>query len=215
MKLETVEFTTIESARDEARRQFLVYRKAVREAKDADQKKADAIVMRGYREIAKGRPVLDLMKVMQGAGIREDNWYPKLAICNADATHCCVEMRESGGVTFYAGRSARAPKNRRVALPASTLPTFQRDWTGKSLHTSTRRNWSAWSPEAEAVVPTIPPQYRPPFQLGNYHLLWEAVWTKAVPEDPILLRHLGGNLFAVLAQWDLSPLEQAVLRGRL
>jgi hypothetical protein len=66
---------------------------------------------------------------------------------------------------------------------------------------------------ASAVVPIVPPQYRPKFKLSNYHILWEADW-KRVPVDPILLKHLGGSLYAVLASWDLTEIEQAVLRGR-
>lgn len=40
-------------------------------------------------------------------------------------------------------------------------------------------------------------------------------WAPVPPTDPFLLRHLGGTLYVVLAQWDLTPLEKAVLAGRL
>lgn len=43
----------------------------------------------------------------------------------------------------------------------------------------------------------------------------EAQWRPVPPVDPFLLKHLGGTLYVVLAQWDLTPLEQAVLAGRL
>ena len=68
-------------------------------------------------------------------------------------------------------------------------------------------------PSATAIVPSIPPLHRPHDSLENYWLLWEAEWTRP-PVDPALLKHLGLNLYAVLAVWDLTPLEQAVLRGR-
>ena len=45
-------------------------------------------------------------------------------------------------------------------------------------------------------------------------ILWEAEW-ETVPRDPLLLRHLAGGLYAVMASWDLTPLERAVLKGRL
>jgi hypothetical protein len=32
--------------------------------------------------------------------------------------------------------------------------------------------------------------------------------------DPYLLRHLHGDAYAVLAEWDLTPLEQLVMTGR-
>jgi hypothetical protein len=34
------------------------------------------------------------------------------------------------------------------------------------------------------------------------------------PEDPALLKHIGGDLYAVLAVWNLTELERAVLSGR-
>jgi len=46
-----------------------------------------------------------------------------------------------------------------------------------------------------------------------HFLLWEAEWM-TVPSDPILLRHLGRNLYAVKAQSDLTPVGQAILRAR-
>jgi hypothetical protein len=35
------------------------------------------------------------------------------------------------------------------------------------------------------------------------------------PVDPLLVRHLQGSLYAIVAAWDLTPLERAVLMGRL
>jgi len=46
-----------------------------------------------------------------------------------------------------------------------------------------------------------------------HFLLWEAEWM-TVPSDPILLRHFGRNLYAVMAQSDLTPVGQAILRAR-
>lgn len=66
---------------------------------------------------------------------------------------------------------------------------------------------------SRARVPFIPPQHRPRFRLDRYHLLWDAVWEQALPVDPLLLKHLDGPFYAVLAAWDLTPLEQAVMRG--
>jgi hypothetical protein len=59
-------------------------------------------------------------------------------------------------------------------------------------------------------VPLIPPRLRPAGDLSNYHILWEANW-QAPPTDPLLLRHLSGPLYAVLACWDLTPIERAVM----
>jgi hypothetical protein len=49
-------------------------------------------------------------------------------------------------------------------------------------------------------------------ELSNYHILWEADWEDA-PVDPILLKQIDGNFFAVIAQWDLTNVERMVLRS--
>lgn len=70
-----------------------------------------------------------------------------------------------------------------------------------------------------AMVPLIPPALRPASDFKNFFILWEAEWQPDVaPKDPALLKHVGGDLYAVLAVWDLTELERAVLggvRGRL
>jgi hypothetical protein len=70
------------------------------------------------------------------------------------------------------------------------------------------------------MVPIVPPKHRPAGErFGNRLVLWEADdWTwstpPAPPGDPALLRPLGGDIYAVEATWDLTPLEQLVLTGR-
>lgn len=46
-------------------------------------------------------------------------------------------------------------------------------------------------------------------------MLFEAEWRPEPPKDPALLRHIGGDLYSVVAVWDLTELERAVLAGRL
>jgi hypothetical protein len=64
-------------------------------------------------------------------------------------------------------------------------------------------------------VPLVPPNLRPARGLNRYCILFEAEWEPVPPTDPMLLRHLHGSLYAVLAVWDLTPLERAVIAGRL
>jgi hypothetical protein len=68
-----------------------------------------------------------------------------------------------------------------------------------------------WTATFRAIVPTVPPLLRPRHKLSGYTILWEADWTNEAPVDPALLKHLGGDLYAVVAVWDLTELERAVL----
>src|SRR5438046_3023240 len=42
----------------------------------------------------------------------------------------------------------------------------------------------------------------------------DVTWQEMPPEDPALLKHIGGDLYAVVAVWNLTELERAVLSGR-
>src|SRR5207253_8584714 len=63
----------------------------------------------------------------------------------------------------------------------------------------------------KAMVPIIPPHLRPADALSNYYILSEAHWSPEPPRDPFLLKRIDGFLFAVLAAWDLTEIERAVL----
>ena len=104
----------------------------------------------------------------------------------------------------------------------------EEDHAWRLPHYSTRRKvriadgvfegstWASFTSASarRAMVPLVPPPLRPAHALRNYHVLWEADWQQAPPADPALLKHIGGDLYAVLAIWDLTELERAVLAGR-
>jgi len=129
-----------------------------------------------------------------------------LAISRADETEIRFDRWNDGSVQFAPrGRSGYeiTANDRRFVLPAGTLPALES---------------SVWTDARYATIPIIPPRFRPKYDLKGYHLLWEAVWhrtkTARAPRDPALLKRIGGDLFAVLAIWDLTPLEMAVLEMR-
>lgn len=159
-----------------------------------------AAVMKGYKAMRDEMGVLDAQDAISLGGV--DNWgRPNLALVRAHAKEVWFERTRDGAVTFKEERwpdpRARFSVRR---FPAGTLPV------------EAPPNYRS---SGEAIVPLIPPQFIPKFGLHNYHILFEAEWLKRPPVDPILLKHLGGMLYAVLAQWDLTPLEQAVLKGRI
>lgn len=195
---------TITMPQRAAREAFLTYKRSIRDRHNAE----DEAVMRGYRAMARGSALLDVNQAMRVGG-QDDLGRPKLAICRADYKWCFLrwwgERARFIGThseTWEVTMRLAARKNNSVSL----IPgIFERQRIRGELQPR---------PEARALIPMVPPQYRPRAAMSNYHILWEADW-QAVPVDPILLKHLGGSLYVVLAQWDLTPLEQAVLAGRL
>lgn len=44
-------------------------------------------------------------------------------------------------------------------------------------------------------------------------ILWEVDrWIPEPPRDPFLLKHIGAGLYAILAAWELTEIERAVMR---
>jgi len=181
---------------DEARRAFDDYRKACR----GNPTPADKACMLGYQALASGRAVLDLPVALRAGGLDDKN-RPRLAVARA---HWLWVRLEYVGATARPYAYTKLPANRRGRNPSVVIPrgTFE---TG-TLNTGTL-NGGWW----RAMVPAIPPKLRPANPEG-YFVLWEAEWQEVPPRDPMLLRHLVGNLYAVLAVWDLTELERLVLR---
>lgn len=218
-----MELATISVDRKSAREAFLEYRASVRaltnrEMETYDQRKAEAIarqreqdeaIMRGYRLLSLGRQIIDLRQTVVAGGVDEQH-RPKLAIARADMTAVSLQVNADGSAEFR-GRTADGwlKSHNFTHRDARTLGRI-------TFGTDTFPRW-AGSPTwfvAEAIAPIIPPRFRPA-QLDRYHVLWEAEWRpERAPVDPALLRALGGGLYAVVAVWDLTPLEQAVLAMR-
>ena len=79
-------------------------------------------------------------------------------------------------------------------------------------------------PTGYAIMPLVPPaglRLAGGFSgLHEHFTLFEVeAWAdspiRAQPDrDPYLLRHVAGDLYAVIYEWDLSDLERAVMAGR-
>jgi hypothetical protein len=155
----------------------------------AHRNRIDGELMKGYKAISEGKKLISLTEAIIAGGLN-DQGLPRIAINQADEEFVMLDVNGSGDATFYNGRS-------RHSLTVRGIPDL------------TRSKWNQ-----RAVMPIIPPQYRPPYNLSNYHLLWEVdKWTTAPQprRDPALLKHIGGDLYAVLAVWDLTELESRIL----
>lgn len=193
-----------------AREAFLAYRNLVREGRATED---DELLMRSYRAIAQGKRVLDLRETLRQAGL-DEQMRPKLAIGRADLSRVMFSRSWRLNRWVYSDTQGRyGPRNvsSGLAVPVQ-INTYPQLPHADAVRPAVGRPWSSIT----AIVPTIPPQFRPAhYLLRNFHILWEAVWEPAPPHDPILLKRIGGHLYAVLAQWDLTELERAVLGARL
>ena len=198
MNVETMEMDT-----DEARLRYIEYRRSVRQHREERRRRAaaeaDEVHARrtaiereeeelraAYRAMSLGQRVLCLPRVMRAAGF-DAQGLPKLAIA-------CSQW---SWVNYDSSKASFRPDGvRRGGIEFAWPEARDVGW---------RR--------ARALVPPVPPRFRPD-DLEKYHTLWEPVWQPVPPKDPILLRQISDSMYVVVAQWDLSPIERAVLEGR-
>lgn len=227
-----MDLSTITIPRAEARQSYLEYRREAQRTNDLAARGELEELAHAFRIAAKeDLALIALTPTVQRAGTlvrthvapiwREGNrqerrthyLLPKLAIAPVEArfVFSCGVQRD-GSVEFI-DSLGRRDNYRRGRLHLETSFELPSDFgTGQSVNSWTREAWSA-------MVPVTPPKHRPSRAFAQCHVLWEADdWTWATvpapPGDPALLRHVAGDIYAVLATWDLSPLERLVLSGR-
>lgn len=202
-----MQLDTITMTRDEAATQLAEYRDALKEHEDREYE----AVARGLRWLKRDgvEGLIDLRAAITAGGV-DDHLRPRLAACQADAEWCYMRRTTRGDVEFADRPWRDIPHNARrgiVRFSEGTLPATQ---PPRNL------GWDRWRrmQSGKAMVPMVPARLRPKLHLRNFHVLWEAEWRPEPPVDPALLKHIGGDLYALLGTWDLTPLERAVLAGR-
>lgn len=177
---------------------LVIDREAAREAwrkyqaHKAYSKPHDAEIAAIYKRIGQGHTVIRALESIRVAGMNAQG-LPRLAICAAHMTKCFFDPYED-----------RCTFGKRWPASRDRLEVVRMDWPGL-------KNGRI----VEAVVPLIPLHLRPKRGLQNYHILWEAEWTKSYPVDPYLLRRFGGDAWLVVAAWELTDIERAVMSSRL
>lgn len=211
-----MELATIEMEEEKAKEAFEEYHAAVKERHDDE----DAEIMRAYKELAKGTPLIRLTAALVAGGSQvksfrrhrradpEEVRVPQLSVARADSDYAWTHGIRPEGSLRIQGKREVADNNRRdvIEFPDGTFEESEIQVFGRA----------PWDLRINAMVPTVPPALRPKHSLSNYHVLWEAEWALAPdpPKDPALLKHIVGDLYAVLAVWDLTEVERAVLARR-
>ena len=133
----------------------------------------DAEIARIAKMVADGKVFVPALAEIARVGVNEQG-QPKLAIARADQKVCYLDLMTDGRAIMHNRKNGwdlhRAAASMKFDFPAGTFPTGVRQ----------RR--------LESIVPHIPPDIRPKRGIQNYHILYEAVWRREIPVDPLLIR---------------------------
>lgn len=200
---------TIEISKDEALMKLTQYKALNAKQKTFEDRRLQSL----YQAVSKGNSrVINVTEAFRQTGLN-DKGEPRLAIARADWKT----------VYFYPERTFRWTQegNRRTynswqrvtgAGSFTDMPQFQEGAYSKTiaLPGETFPNGLV-TKNLRSSVPHIPPNIRPQIALSNFHILFEVENWKTYPVDPYLLRRIEGNLFVVVAEWELTDLEAMLL----
>jgi hypothetical protein len=198
---------TITMPVEQAKAKLRAYRSNLH--KDAEAEYAAAA--QGYEALAAGRTLISLTEAIRAGGF-DEKMRPKLAVARADRREVEFKWQSHRNVATFDTRKGTV-ENDSLAIRVDM---------GRSHDViRTMRDGSTWSPDVRgfAMVPMVPADVRPATgQLREWFILWEVEqWSDtrltAPPRDPYLLQHIGGDLYAVLAEWDLTDLERTIMAG--
>jgi hypothetical protein len=197
--------------REQARTKLRALRKQLHRRADAEYQALEA----GYLALTEGKAVISLTAAIENGGF-DAKGRPRLAIARADRLHVRVE-REGMVCAFDTSRGRRGGRRSVVGLRWSASMIVE-----TVLHNAPRAE--NWRVTGYALVPIVPAEavalVRGSSNLRYFYTLFEVeAWSdspvRAVPDrDPFLLRHLEGDLYSIVAEWDLTELERAVMLGR-
>lgn len=167
---------------------------------------------RVYGHMTHGGKIIDIHKSIKKAGVNIKG-QPRLAIVRADSKMCYLSRRSNGACVFggvdpgHWGQSSARKTYGEVELPRDTFGDL---WANLPWRKTVLK----------IPTPLIPPHIyieEIKYNLKNYHILWEVdEWIETEPPvDPILLKKITPSLYGVLATWDLTELERAIIRGAL
>ena len=154
--------------------------------------------------------VIDIYSSFKKAGLNK-NRNPKLAICRADASMCYCYKGWSGSAIYSkdSGITKVRKSHGDIRFPEGTFQWMKDEG----------EKWIPWSKAfIQTPVPYIPTKVlsKLRYTLKNYHIIWEVEkWARVPPKDPILVKMVTPNIALVLATWELTELERAVIMGRL
>ncbi|HEY0545292.1 MAG TPA: hypothetical protein VGC91_07960 [Pyrinomonadaceae bacterium] len=234
-----MEFSSLEVDRDEARKRVEAF--TSRQRKNLTE--MDRALYRGYKALAEGLAVIDVNEAIRRGGQFPDNHCPKLALARADLetiffehtmTYASVPQGEmEGRFKAWERPSADSSEIYKALLESNydkQLGSHQASINqGLFIELAPgviekpdekaigQRRW--FKATYASPVPLIPFHLRPKDDLSKYFILWDvAEWREVyypprAPHDPLLLERIAHPIYVVVAQWDLTELEQRILES--
>jgi hypothetical protein len=195
-----MDLPTIEVTEEEAQAKLAEYEKMLAQDRTAE----DEAIAQAYRAAKRGLQVIRLTEVFKMGGWFDKDGLPRIGIAGATWPECHVVW--TGDDLVFTDDGAWS-HNRGALVGRGSVRVPMRD-----VGIPPVRSWR----RGTAPIPLVPPRCRPrPRRLKHCHVLWEVeAWNSVPARDPALLRHIRGDLWAVLAVWDLTELERAVLAQR-
>ena len=198
-----MDITTVSMPEDDAEKAYDDYLEAVKTRKEKYLEELKKV----YHALKNGKKVIDIFEGFKATSVGEDG-NPKLAIAPAHQRKVRFHKESGGAGVFSEDERWYREKVIDVRLPSQTFAEWETE--------KNERGWvSIKNQEVVTNVPLVPAHLLPEGKLENYYLLWEVdewrVIAKAV--DPFLLKRINANTFIVLAEWDVTEVEQIVMRG--
>lgn len=208
----------IEMPREEALEKLQAYKKRLSKMKGralaSEIGQEYQAAMEGYKALAAGTALIDLDEIFEACPCDEQG-RPMMAIGRADRKQIYMEWEGwSDRIRFI------DEANRYSRLAQDSL--LQRSVLMGRGHGQTDLNGYRKTLSGYSLIPMIPADVRPAqCDLSKSLILWEVEkWAdqrlRSTPDrDPFLLKPIGGSLYAVIAQWDLTDLERSIMKRRL
>jgi len=205
-KKETLkEIPKIKEPKEQAKEEWKKYCEVLKKRKE----KYLRVMKDAHYQMKEGRELIDVYNIMKHAGLNENN-EPRLAIARADLKTVYFIKQDEGAGFFSSESSNWNESKNNVGLPQNT---FKVHWERRTEDDNS--SWNIKDKTIQTKVPIVPIELLPEGDLSNYYILWETSDWEVLPEtkDPILLKRISENLFAILGSWDLTELEQSIIAG--
>lgn len=211
-----MDIQTITMDPEEAKEKLILYRQATLKRCSANIREEYRAAVKGYEALAAGTPLINLQEAIRFGGL-DEKMRPNLAVARADRKQVEFTWREGVRVWFDSRALASSTESETLLMGIDMAEPH-------GLTTTSGNHTWAKMVKGWAIIPMAPPEAIEAIgggsRLKDHMILWEVEEWADTPiqvqpdRDPLLLRLITGDLYAVVAQWDLTELERQVMTNR-